>query len=98
MLKSLFRRQFFPALFATAALVFAGTVYLSHVDKDAHGAGSKHCEVCLTLGSTPTIPATPAMIAAPVALALIVADQPRLVSPAARRIAAHRSRAPPSLV
>ena len=97
MLKRLITRRMFPAIVAVAALVWASTTYISHVDKQTHDAGKKHCEICLILGSTPAAPAPPAIAATPAVLVLAPAEIPQATSPSTRRFSAHRSRAPPSL-
>jgi hypothetical protein len=97
MLKRLLTHQFLPALIAAAALLFATTAYTAHVDKDAHGKGKTHCEICLVVGSTPAAPASPAIMLTPTSVLTVLADLPNTSAPAARRFSAHRSRAPPSL-
>jgi hypothetical protein len=84
------------AVLMIAALTFATTSYLSHVDVKAHGSSSApHCEICLAWAggalSQPDTDLVPPFMS-------VSTDAPAALSASIwvpRRISAHRSRAPP---
>lgn len=95
--KSSFKRWL--AVLVIAALAFATTSYLSHVDAKAHDSSSApHCEICLAWGggalSQPDADLVPAFTF--VSTAVPAALSASIWVP--RRISAHRSRAPPELL
>ena len=81
-----------------AALLFATTEFLSHVDTKAQGSRhATHCELCLAWGSGAASPAAPALAVRFVLLARLAYLDRDVPAPTQRRLArAHRSRAPPS--
>jgi hypothetical protein len=85
------------ALLATAALLFAMTLYGAHF----HRAGDKvnestHCDLCLQFGSTGG-PAAPPKLIVRVSLVVIRSELPVNTNPPLSREQprSHRSRAPP---
>jgi len=95
-LRNLRSRQL-VAFFATAALLFAMTVYGSHLHRpDGKVDESTHCDLCIQFGTTGGPSAPPKLI---LRVALVVirreapADTDRPVSRDQSR--SHRSRAPP---
>jgi hypothetical protein len=86
------------AFLATAALLFAMTVYGSHFHRpDGKVDESTHCDLCIQFGSTGG-PATPPKLILRVSLVVIKRELPAdTVAPVSREQSrSHRSRAPPS--